>query len=118
MGSYSAGLEAFSKVHNGKERLTPGVMIEDPELIHSHLVRMGKIIKREQNKNNKRTYLSARIANCAGSTLSKHNKGCIVVLTQHTTLAVLQTQCRTYTQHAALAEVPTKYITHMHSTLR
>ena len=59
------------------------------------------------------------MANCAGSTLSKHNKGLILVLTQHTVLAVVQTQHRTYlhAQHTALAVLQTQHGAYMHNTL-
>ena len=91
-------------------------MIENPVLIHSQLVGMGK-----NNKNSIRGLVvapSPRTANCAGSTLNKHNTG--LTHTHHTSLAVVQTQHRTYThsQHTALAVVQTQHRIYTHSTLR
>ena len=104
-------------------------MIEDPILIHSQLVGMDKNNKKQQST--KRIYHSPRIANCAGSTLSKYNTGITHTAhctgssanttqdlhAQYTVLAVVQTQHRTYTQYTVLAVVQTQHRTYTHSTL-
>ena len=59
-------------------------MMGDPVLIHSQVVGMGKNNKLLK----KRTYCSPHMAYCASSTQQ-----------QHTVLAVVQAQSRTYTAH-------------------
>ena len=63
-------------------------MMEDPVLIHSQLVGMGKNNKKMKIILKKRTYRSLHMTYCAGSTQQ-----------QHAALAVVQTQNRTYTAH-------------------
>ena len=94
-------------------------MIEDLILIHFQLVAMGKINKKQKIKIiiTRGLIGSPRMANCASSTFSKHSKVLIVVLTQHTTLVVVQTQCRTNT-HSTLRWQQCKHDTGLtHSTL-
>ena len=73
-------------------------MIEDPILIHSQLLGMGKTIK------------NGKIKIIREFIIALHGK----LHWQY----IEQTQHRTYTQHTALAVVQTQYQTRMDSTLR
>ena len=84
-------------------------MIKDRVLIHSQLMGMGKIIKKLENKNNKRTYHNPHTANCTGSTLSKHDTG--LTRTAHCAGSSANTIQNLHVQHTALAVVQT----HMHA---